>query len=163
VSSAELSLEAVDQSSCGKSGCCSTSEEGGAMCVVPQDGKHLEASQRRNTIAAFGLQVRPDPLKAEVVGRESQSLWMRVRGGVMFGIACITSPCCTPLIVPVILSLLAGTPAAVWLGANLGWVFGGLTLISVMSLVLGWRWMNTPKGRITVSRASNNQINSSTN
>ena len=66
-------------------------------------------------------------------------MWKKVRAGLMFGVACITSPCCTPLIVPLIL---AGTPAAVWLGQNVGWVYGGLTLISVASLVLGLRWMN---------------------
>jgi hypothetical protein len=62
---------------------------------------------------------------------------------VMFGIACLTSPCCTPLIVPVILSLLAGSPLALWLGANVGWVYGGLTLLSVMSLVMALRWSKT--------------------
>src|SRR5258708_6037083 len=35
-----------------------------------------------------------------------------IRGGVMLGIACITSPCCTPLIVPIVLGLLGGTPVA---------------------------------------------------
>jgi predicted MFS family arabinose efflux permease len=77
-------------------------------------------------------------------------MWRKVRAAVMFGIACITSPCCTPLIVPLILALLAGSPAAVWLGQNVGWVYGGLTLISVVSLVLGLRWMNrrsTPRNR----------------
>jgi membrane protein implicated in regulation of membrane protease activity len=69
-------------------------------------------------------------------------MWRKVRAALMFGIACITSPCCTPLIVPLILALLAGSPAAVWLGQNVGWVYGGLTLISVVSLVLGLRWMN---------------------
>lgn len=69
-------------------------------------------------------------------------MWKKVRSGVMFGIACITSPCCTPLIVPLILALLAGTPVAVWLGSNIGWVYAGLTLMSVVSLVMGLRWMN---------------------
>jgi hypothetical protein len=60
---------------------------------------------------------------------------------VLLGIACITSPCCTPLIVPVILALLAGTPVAVWLAQNVGWVYSGLTLVSVTSMVLGLRWV----------------------
>ena len=51
----------------------------------------------------------------------------------MLGVACVTSPCCTPLFVPLGLALLAGTPAAVWLSANLGWVYGGLTLVSIIS------------------------------
>jgi hypothetical protein len=69
--------------------------------------------------------------------------WHEIRSMVMVGIACLTSPCCTPLIVPVLLSLLAGTPLAVWLGANIGWVYGGLTLLSVVSLVMALRWSKT--------------------
>ena len=60
----------------------------------------------------------------------------------MFAAACIASPCCTPLIVPVVLSLLSGTPVAVWLGQHLGWVYGGLTLVSALSFVLAVRWMS---------------------
>jgi predicted MFS family arabinose efflux permease len=76
-------------------------------------------------------------------------MWKQIRTGVMFGIACITSPCCTPLIVPLILALLAGTPVAVWLGQNIGWVYAGLTLISVVSLVLGLRWMKRKQSHST--------------
>lgn len=68
-------------------------------------------------------------------------MWQKIRSGGMFGIACVASPCCTPLFVPLGLSLLAGTPIAVWLSANLGWVYGGLTLISIVSFVLAFRWM----------------------
>lgn len=57
----------------------------------------------------------------------------------MSGLACITSPCCTPLIVPLGLVLIAGTPLAAWLTQYIGWVYGGLTLVSIISLVLGWR------------------------
>ncbi|MBL8090173.1 MAG: hypothetical protein KF758_02630 [Anaerolineales bacterium] len=69
-------------------------------------------------------------------------MWKKIRSGVMFLIACIASPCCTPIIVPIGIALLAGTPFAVWMSANLGWVYGGLTLLSVVSLVLGIRWWN---------------------
>ena len=68
-------------------------------------------------------------------------MWKKIRSGVMFGIACVASPCCTPLIVPLGLSLLAGTPVALWLSANVGWVYGGLTLLSIASFVLVYRWM----------------------
>jgi hypothetical protein len=64
-----------------------------------------------------------------------------IRGLVMFGIAGITSPCCVPLIVPIVLGLLAGTPLALWLTQNVGWLYGGLTLVSFVSLLLGLRWM----------------------
>ena len=68
-------------------------------------------------------------------------MWQKISTGVMFGVACITSSCCTPIIVPIGLALLAGTPVAVWISANVVWVYGGLTLLSVISLVLGFRWM----------------------
>jgi hypothetical protein len=57
--------------------------------------------------------------------------------GLLFLLACLTSPCCTPLIVPLGLALLVGTPLAAWLGHYLGWVYGGLTLVSVLSFFLG--------------------------
>lgn len=69
-----------------------------------------------------------------------KKLWPKIRSGVMFGIACITSPCCTPLIVPLGLGLLAGTPAAVWLSNYIGWLYAGLTLLSILSLIVGLRW-----------------------
>jgi hypothetical protein len=68
-------------------------------------------------------------------------MWKKIHSGFMFVVACIASPCCTPLIVPLGLALLAGTPVAVWASTNLGWVYGGLTLLSVVSFVLAFRWM----------------------
>lgn len=68
-------------------------------------------------------------------------MWKKIRSGFMFVVACVASPCCTPLIVPLGLALLAGTPVAVWASAHLGWVYGGLTLLSVVSLMLGLRWL----------------------
>lgn len=69
----------------------------------------------------------------------------RLRGIVTFIIACITSPCCTPLIVPVLLTLLAGTPVALWMSQNLGWVYGVLTVVSILSFVLALRWLGQRK------------------
>ena len=68
-------------------------------------------------------------------------MWKKIRSVVMFVIACVASPCCTPLIIPLGISLLAGMPLAVWLSANVGWLYGGLTLISIVSFVLVFRWM----------------------
>jgi hypothetical protein len=71
-------------------------------------------------------------------------MWQKIRGSLLFGMACVTSPCCTPLYVPLGLALLAGTPAAAWVAASLGWVYGGLTLVSVFSFVLAFRWWRQP-------------------
>lgn len=68
-------------------------------------------------------------------------MWKKIRSAFAFGVACIASPCCTPIIVPLALALLAGTPIAIWASANLGWVYGGLTLISIVGFVLAYRWM----------------------
>jgi hypothetical protein len=63
-----------------------------------------------------------------------------IRSGAAFAVACITSPCCTPIIVPIAIALLAGTPIAGFLSLYIGWVYGALTLVSIVSLVLAIRW-----------------------
>ena len=70
-----------------------------------------------------------------------QKLWPKIRSGVMFVIACIASPCCTPLYVPLLLALLAGTPLAAWLATHIGWLYATLTLLSILSLIVGLRWV----------------------
>lgn len=74
------------------------------------------------------------------VADNDQKLWLKIRSGVMFVIACIASPCCTPLYVPLLLALLAGTPIVAWLATNVGWLYAALTLLSILSLVVGLRW-----------------------
>ncbi len=80
----------------------------------------------------------PQPTESPL-NKERTHFASRLKAGLMLGIGCITSPCCTPLLVPLALAFLAGTPLAVWLSANLGLVYGGLTLISIASLLLGFR------------------------
>ncbi len=77
---------------------------------------------------------------------DGKTIWGKIRGFVMFTIACIASPCCTPLIVPIVIALLAGSPVAIWMSQNLGLVYGGLTLISILSFVLGFHWMRKKNG-----------------
>jgi hypothetical protein len=72
----------------------------------------------------------------------------------MFVIACVISLCCTPLYVPLALALLGGTPIAVWLTANISWVYGGLTLLPIIGVVLGWRWL----GKKSASKATRHVI-----
>jgi len=66
--------------------------------------------------------------------------WQKIRGGVMFVVSFITCPCHLPLTLPLLLVLLAGTPAAVWITQNVGWVYGGITVLFLLSLALGLRW-----------------------
>ena len=78
--------------------------------------------------------------------QDTQSSWQQIKAYVLLGISFIFSPCCTPLIIPIILSLLGGTPIALWLGQNLGWVYGGLTLVSAVSVIFALRWIYQSKG-----------------
>ena len=71
--------------------------------------------------------------------------WHKVRSGLMLAIAFIASPCCAPLIVPLVLALLAATPGGIWLSYHTNWVYGVLTVVSIISLVLGWRWIPRDK------------------
>lgn len=122
------------------SGCCSTTEDGAAICIVPENGQPsacgCSANQEKTAVSA-------KPASSQ----EATTLRGKIRSGVLFGVACLASPCCTPLYVPLLLVLLAGTPAAVWLSANVGWVYGLLTLISIISFVLAWRWWPKLSGK----------------
>ena len=70
--------------------------------------------------------------------------WQKIRSGVMFVASVITCPCHLPIVLPLVLVLLAGTPAAVWITQNVGWVYGGMTILFFVSLALGFRWMSQP-------------------
>ena len=125
--------------------CGSVTENGAVVCVpgacsCSSDAKSNEpislslasVSENKNIVSPKIIQLKNNQEKA---------MWKKIRSALAFGVACIASPCCTPLIVPLGLALLAGTPVAVWLSANVGWVYGGLTLISIASFVLAYRWM----------------------
>lgn len=66
--------------------------------------------------------------------------WQKIRSGVMLVVSFVTCPCHLPLTLPLVLVLLAGTPAAVWMTQNVGWVYGGITVLFLLSLALGLRW-----------------------
>jgi hypothetical protein len=70
--------------------------------------------------------------------------WQKIRSGVMFAASVITCPCHLPIILLLAPALLAGTPAAVWITQNVGWVYGGMTPLFFVSLALGFRWMSQP-------------------
>ena len=115
------------------SGCCSTTEDGAAICIVPENGQSSACG------CSGSGQEKTAVLAKPASSQEATTLRGKIRSGVLFGVACLASPCCTPLYVPLLLMLLAGTPAAVWLSANVGWVYGILTLVSIISFVLAWR------------------------
>jgi hypothetical protein len=115
-------------------------------CTTTKDG--LTACTTTNTESKCGCSA-PSALAGETSVRsdhhephqrlETADGANRMSGALLIGVACLTSPCCVPLIAPVILALLAGTPFAAWLTVHKGWLYGGLTLISMISLAVGWR------------------------
>lgn len=120
--------------------CGSVTEDGSAVCVPGSCSCSTETKNSQPIVLSIP--------SLTINKNQEQNMWQKIRSGVIFGIACIASPCCTPIIVPIGIALLAGTPFAVWMSANLGWVYGGLTLLSGVSLVLGIRWMNQNKKKI---------------
>ena len=72
-------------------------------------------------------------------------LWQKIRSGVMFAASVITCPCHLPIVLPLVLALLAGTPAVVWLTQHVGWVYGILTGVFLISLALGFVWSGQSK------------------
>lgn len=72
--------------------------------------------------------------------------WQKIRSGVMYVVAFVSCPCHLPITMPLILVLLAGTPAAVWITQHTGWVYGIMTGVFLLSLALGFVWMESSKG-----------------
>jgi hypothetical protein len=113
-----------------ESNCCSTTEDGSMICNLPQNGETATCKQKH----------------------EEEN---RLRQAGLFLLGCLTSPCCTPLFVPLVLSLFAGTTFALWLSQNLFWVYGLLSLISLASFAMLFRPKAQPKSSNTVSISSN--------
>lgn len=165
---------------CDKDGCCSAAEDGSAICKIEtSQSLAVDASacrcdstgsgcgcQPTTTHSIVSIQTLQTPSSARNSLRarleECKTVWGKIRGGVMFVVACIASPCCTPLIVPIVLTLLAGTPMAVWMGQNLGWVYGGLTALSVVSFVVALRWMGKNNRVRTLSSGHQALLNGDT-
>lgn len=73
-------------------------------------------------------------------------LWQKIRSGVMFIISVITCPCHLPIVLPLALVLLAGTPTAVWISQHISWIFGAMTFVFLLSLALGFAWTSRSVG-----------------
>ena len=138
--------------------CGTITEDGNAVCVPGSCS--CSSSVKDNELVRLSspaVNESEDGELPEIISidkSQEPTLWQKIRSGVMFGIACIASPCCTPIIVPIVIALLAGTSAAIWLSAHIGWVYGGLTLLSIVSLVLGFRWMRQKSDSKRATNAS---------
>ena len=116
---------------------CGTGD--GASCSAPQNGQPALCGCQSEAAILPPDQIAVAP--SQSIKPDQSSTWQNIRSGVMFVVACIASPCCTPLIVPIFLGLLGSTPIAIWMGHNLGLIYGALTLLSAISFVLALRWM----------------------
>lgn len=177
----------IGDSTCEKGNCCSTSEDGNAICIVPSKSERVNTEaatcacgsgasgcgcHTTSTAQLVSLTEDAIPLHLNSTANnqtvENRSTWQKIRGGVMLTIACIASPCCSVLLVPIVLTLLAGTPVAVWVSHNLGLVYGGLTLLSILSFVLAFRWLTKSSRRTgstknpSMSASPKNEISSQT-
>ena len=175
----ELTDNTMQSTSCATDDCCSTTDDGHAICVVPSHPKTVQVAASPcgceseasgcgcgNTSA---VQYTPSeknalPLHSALIADSrdggDNSTWQKIRGGGMLAIACLASPCCSILYVPVLLALLAGTPLAVWMGQNLGLIYGGLTILSIASFALGFRWLTKTKRQ--TSSAKDTSLGTST-
>jgi hypothetical protein len=125
--------------------CGSVTEDGAAVCIPGACSCSTETKSSEPILLSVSPSIESKPARIQKIDpynqNEENTMWKKIRSGVMFGVACVSSPCCTPLFIPLGLALLAGTPIAAWASTHLGWVYGGLTLLSIISLVLGVRWM----------------------
>lgn len=120
-----------------ESECCSTNEQT-TFCVVEASGQRCSCAESQPVSAPLVV-VQPKKQDQDLLSSGHQEFWKNVRSGLLFALACVTSPCCTPVLVPIVLALLAGTPLALWLTQYVGWVYGGLMVVCVVSLVFAVR------------------------
>ncbi|MBZ0310453.1 MAG: hypothetical protein K8I82_30610 [Anaerolineae bacterium] len=127
--------------------CCGITEDGNAFCAVP-DGETKSSCNCGSTASQIEIQ--------DNIGEKNTKGSLSFRSILMFGLACVTSPCCTPLIVPILLSLLAGTPIGLVMTQYTNVIYGVLTVLSVASLILAVRGMLPRKTPKQVSPESQN-------
>jgi uncharacterized membrane protein len=83
------------------------------------------------------------------VGKQSSLttsvLGQALGGALMLGVACLA--CCAPLIAPVILGLVAGTPLAALLTFSSGWLVGGIALLVVAGTVSWYLYKKSARAK----------------
>jgi hypothetical protein len=118
---------------------------GESTCACGCDPRSQEEaclSSQRSQRVLVSQKCQREPERASTPAQRQR--WSFGPSGVLLALACLTSPCCTPLIVPLFLSLFVGTPAALWLTQHGGWIYGVLTGVSLLSAGLGWlSWMRS--------------------
>ncbi len=67
-------------------------------------------------------------------------IWYKIRGYLAAGVALITCPCHLVLILPLILSVTAGTAVGGFLEQNYGFVIAVSIIAFIGGLVLAFRW-----------------------
>ena len=65
-----------------------------------------------------------------------------IKGAVAGLVALVACPCHLPLTIPLLLILLSGTTAGVWLAANQWFVWAASTALFAGGLALAWLWLN---------------------
>ncbi len=115
---------------------CSSDWHGTASGLNAASGQHSPCHETR-------CADHPTSASLPIDSRQElrHSPWNAIRRGLLLVIACIASPCCSPMIVSLGIALLTGTPLALWLTHHRGWISSGLTVISILSLMLAVRWM----------------------
>ena len=71
-------------------------------------------------------------------------IWQKFRGGLMVVFSLITCPCHLPIVLPLLATLFAGTPAAILIAKYTGWVYGVMTVLFALTLGLALQWTNQP-------------------
>ncbi len=67
---------------------------------------------------------------------------MQTRKGAVAGfVALVACPCHLPLTIPLLLLLISGTAAGVWLAANQWFIWLASTAIFAAGLALAWLWL----------------------
>lgn len=69
--------------------------------------------------------------------------WHSIRGYAAGAAALIVCPCHLPLVLPLLLTLTAGTAVGGWLAKNTALIYASATILFIGWLLLAIRWLHT--------------------